>query len=427
MAGPAIRAYELARALAPTCAVTLAAPAPSAAADPGLRLLEAGLADYDALLGAAASHDVVVAQLLPARLLTRVASLPGRLVVDLYNPTVVEVLEATRHKPPGSRARVRAVTAAAAAAHLAAADFALCASEAQRDLWLGVMAAHGLLDSARRPGDVVGVVPFGVPDGPAPARPPGGAGPLRTAFGLGAGDRVLVWGGGVWDWLDAPTAIRALELLPDDVHLAFLGLRRPALAPADEHRAGAEAVAEAERLGPAGRRVHLNDGWVPYDERGAWLADADLGVSAHPDHLEARFAFRTRILDYLWAGLPVVATGGDALSGLVAAAGAGRAVPAGDPRAFAAACTQLLDDPGPARAAARRAAGGLRWERVAEPLRAYCTQGAPAPASAARRRVLRAATLKGYAAIARETLATDGAGGLAARVARNAARAARRT
>ena len=54
--------------------------------------------------------------------------------------------------------------------------------------------------------------------------------------------------------------------------------------------------------------VFFNDGWVPYAERGAWLAEADIGVSAHFDDIETRFAFRTRLLDYLWAGLPIVTT-----------------------------------------------------------------------------------------------------------------------
>ena len=65
IAGPAIRAYELARALAPHCRVTLAAPAPSEIPDEDIELLQAGLADYDALTAAVRSHDVVVAQLLP--------------------------------------------------------------------------------------------------------------------------------------------------------------------------------------------------------------------------------------------------------------------------------------------------------------------------------------------------------------------------
>ena len=84
----------------PTPRVTLAAPAPSALGDERFALLEAGLADYDALIAAVRDHDVVVAQLLPPRLLARIWREPARLVVDLYNPTVVEVIEATRGKPP---------------------------------------------------------------------------------------------------------------------------------------------------------------------------------------------------------------------------------------------------------------------------------------------------------------------------------------
>ena len=44
-----------------------------------------------------------------------------------------------------------------------------------------------------------------------------------------------------------------------------------------------------------------------------YLLDADLAVSAHFDDVETRFAFRTRLLDCLWAGLPVVTTRGDTL------------------------------------------------------------------------------------------------------------------
>ena len=70
------------------------------------------------------------------------------------------------------------------------------------------------------------------------------------------------------------------------------------------------AVARAEELGLRDRVVFFNEGWVPYEQRGAYLLEADLGVSAHFDDLESRFAFRTRLLDCFWAGLPVVTTVG---------------------------------------------------------------------------------------------------------------------
>ena len=422
MAGPAIRAYELARALAPHCRVTLAAPAPSELADERIELLRAGLADYDALTAAVRSHDVVVAQVLPPRLLSRVWRLPARFAVDLYNPTVVEVIEATREKPAASRARLRSVVTRAATAHLAAADLVVCASERQRDLWLGGLALRELLEADAL--ERLVVVPFGVPaEPPRRAKPP----PIREALpAIGASDRVLLWGGGVWDWLDAPTAIRAAALLPDDVHLVFLGLKRPAIDERDEHRAAARAIALARELGLEGKRVHFHHDWVPYVQRGGWLLDADVGVSAHPAHLESRFAFRTRIVDYLWAGLPTVTTEGDALGDAVRARGLGRAVPAGDAGAFARACAELLADSTAERANALEAATEMRWDRVVEPLLEFCLTGTKREPSAERRRAVTAATVRQYVPIAAETLGTDGLTSLTRKLAANAGRVLRR-
>ena len=69
-----------------------------------------------------------------------------------------------------------------------------------------------------------------------------------------------------------------------------------------------EARATAEALGLLGSVVLFNDSWVPYEERGAWLNDADCALSLHHDHLETRYAFRTRVLDCFWASLPIVCT-----------------------------------------------------------------------------------------------------------------------
>jgi glycosyltransferase involved in cell wall biosynthesis len=420
MAGPAIRAYELARALAADAQVMLAAPAPSALGAERFELLEAGLADYDALIAAVRAHDVVVAQLLPPRLLARVWREPARLVVDLYNPTVVEAIEATRDKPAAARARLNRIVGRAAAAHLAAADLTLCASERQRDLWLGVLAGRELLEADAL--DRFAVVPFGVrSEPPRRADPPVMRGPLVPADA-----RILLWGGGIWDWLDTPTAIRAVARLPEDVHLVFQGVKRPALLERDEHAAGARAIALARELGLEGSRVHFNHDWVPYDQRGAWLLEADLGVSAHPAHLETRFAYRTRIADYLWAGLPVVTSAGDVLGDHVAARGLGRAVPPGDDAAFAQACAELLADPGPARVAVAQAADELRWDRVVQPLLHFCNSGAKREHNRHRARTIRHATIGQYAPIAMETLTTDGPAKLTRKLATNARRVLKR-
>jgi Glycosyl transferases group 1 len=404
MAGPAIRAAELARAIAERCDVTLAAPAPSSA--PGLRVLEAGMADVEALVAAGREHDVVVAQELPPTALERLAGGP-RLVIDLYNPVVVEVLEAVAGRSPRAQRRIRSLIVQRTLAQCAAADLVLCANERQRDLWIGGMAMHGLIES----GSLVMVVPFGLPD-----EPPVASGALRAAFpAIGPGDRVLVWGGGLWGWLDPITPMRAVERL-DGVHLVLMGAGRPGLEATGQAQAVERALAEAARH----ERVHVNRSWVPYAERGGWLAAADLGVSAHHDHLEARYAHRTRVLDYLWAGLPVVTTRGDALADLVEREGLGRTVAPGDVDGFARACSAALDDTA-ARERIAAVTPGLRWRAVAEPLVRWCEN--PGPRRPIRRGTLRRATLSHYRWALPQTVAEKGALAAARRVARRVRRA----
>ena len=155
---------------------------------------------------------MVVAQALPAQHLRHLARLQTRYVADLYNPLVVEVLEALAPDAPRARATVRQ-TALSVLAQCAAADLIICASEKQRDLWLGGMAMAGLLDVDAYREDptyraFVDVVPFGLPSTRRSRTVPGcaSAGPPSATD-----DRVLIWGGGIWRWLDPLTPIRAVE------------------------------------------------------------------------------------------------------------------------------------------------------------------------------------------------------------------------
>src|SRR3954449_1052406 len=208
MAGPGIRVLELARAVAAHCEVTVAAPGPSDVGNTPVELLEARLSDFDILLEAIRGHDVVVAQRLPPQLLRYVARMPVRFVADLYNPQMIEALEASGGTTPSSPRRAwRSMLG-----QCAVADLVICASEKQRDLWLGGMGLAGLVDPERYRIDpsfrlFVDVVPFGIPD-----RDPQAPQPVLKGVwpGIGPDDRVLLWAGGIWRWLDALTPIRAV-------------------------------------------------------------------------------------------------------------------------------------------------------------------------------------------------------------------------
>jgi glycosyltransferase involved in cell wall biosynthesis len=110
------------------------------------------------------------------------------------------------------------------------------------------------------------------------------------------------------------------------------------------------------------------------------LTEADCAVSAQHEHLETRFAFRTRILDCLWAGLPVVCTSGDDLSAQVRRDGLGAVAPSGDAGALAAAMAGVLDRGRAAYAGAlARAAAGFEWPVAAVPLVRWVTADGALP------------------------------------------------
>jgi glycosyltransferase involved in cell wall biosynthesis len=130
-------------------------------------------------------------------------------------------------------------------------------------------------------------------------------------------------------------------------------------------RAGELGIAEA---------IEIVD-WVAHAERRARLARADAAVTLDPGGIEARYAFRTRLVDALAAGLPVIATTGEFVADEAAAHGAGFAVPASKPHALANLLVELADDPArltSARARAAAVAAGWAYETSVAPVAEWC-------------------------------------------------------
>ena len=381
MLGSAIRTYELGRALAPYADVVLAAPQDGDTPAVDLPVVTFHRADPRPLRPHLARATAVVTQPVWPHVAALLRRSQSRLVVDLYDPEPFEVLEFLGGRPEPLRRAVSALVVDRIAGALRDADHLMCASEAQRDLWLGMLVAERLLTPAAYDGDPslrsrIDTVPFGVPDR-APAAT--GRGPRERVAGIGPDDEIVLWNGGIWNWLDAPTAIRAVAALArrrPQVRLLFMGAANEGPA----RRATEEARRIAADLGVLGTTVLFHDGWVPYGERADWLLQAACALSTHADHLEARFAFRTRLLDCFWAGLPVVATGGDDLAARVQRDGLGEVVPPVDPAALAAALERVLARGREAFAPAlARASDELAWSRVTAPLVRWVTAAERTP------------------------------------------------
>jgi hypothetical protein len=133
----------------------------------------------------------------------------------------------------------------------------------------------------------------------------------------------------------------------------------------------------SDDLNLTGSHVFFREGWVPYDDRVNYLLEADIGISLHLATLETRFAFRTRVLDYLWSGLVPVVNDGDTIAELVRDNDVGRVVPIGDDAALAAAIADLIDHPEERQALSARCralAASHTWEVASKPIIDFCRQ-----------------------------------------------------
>ena len=385
MAAPGARYHELARVLSRQARVTLASPWPIELELPGVRR---ALLTQESAAALVAEADVVLVQGHLTARFPALAQVRVPLIVDLYDPMLLEGLHLSNERPLASRQYSHERLLALTLQQLHLGDYFLVANRAQRDYYLGMLSAVNRVspawaargEDARR---LIGLVPCGIPS--APPAPSGILKGVRP--GIPADASVILWGGGLWDWMDPLTAIRAMARVHaarPEARLILWGTRRPGSTMSDSTMSGStmsggehapHAVAgEARRLAAAlnllDRAVFFEE-WVPYAERGAWLAEADLGLSLAKPSLEARFAHRARLLDCLWAGLPAVASPGDPLAARLVRDGTGVTVRAGDPDRLAQVLIELLADPA-RRAAMRARIGEVRarhtWERAARPL-----------------------------------------------------------
>lgn len=241
-----------------------------------------------------------------------------KIVIDLYDPFVFEILEIF-----SGHAYINPIYKNALNIlndQLLSGDYFICASEKQRDFWIGALTALYRINSKNYENDkslanLIGVVPFGLSD----EEPIHNREVLKGVYkSIKKTDTLLIWGGGIWEWFDPITLIRAMGIISenkDDIKLFFMGTKHPN-PDMESMKIVEETIKLSDELGLTDQYVFFND-WVDYEDRHNYLLEADIGISLHKKHIETRFSFRTRILDYLWTSLPVITNDGDFFSELI--------------------------------------------------------------------------------------------------------------
>lgn len=293
------------------------------------------------------------------------AGISPPLVVDLYDPFLIENLHyaSTLGAAPFCR------DLAAWRLQLGRGDFFLCASEEQRLYYLGFLTALGRVNPGCAGADpvlrsLIDLVPYGTAIPPAahrPVLPPRERGEKRILFG------------GVYEWYDPWTLLHALEQAGrQEWTVLFMRSPNPDCTPQPTMQA-IEAWARDGR--DHGVQVRVCD-WVPADRRFDLLRDVDAMAVPHRPGIETQLALRSRMVDALAAGCPIVASRGGAMSRLLEEEGIGWVVPPGDPEPMREALEAVLA--GGEDVAARCVAGqaaAMRlfgWERALAPLVRFC-------------------------------------------------------
>ncbi|MBU1627780.1 hypothetical protein KKB18_10465, partial [bacterium] len=382
MAGPGIRSYEIAKVLSKNHDVVIAVQSVDNVKPFGPEII---LKDQELLAHYIPKSDVVMVQgfLLEQYPILRNIHVP--LIVDLYDPFIFEGLQLDKNLPMTERLKRHNFNLKMFADQLIMGDFFITANEEQRDYWIGMLAVYNRINPWTYEGDktlynLIEVVPFGLSE----EKPVHKKRVLKGVHpGIGEDDKVILWGGGVWNWFDPLTLVKAMKMIVeerDDIKLFFMGTKRPDAPPdiADEAshfrkmEMDAKKFCEEEKLIP--RFVFFND-WVPFFDRENYLLESDIGISLHLHTIEAEFANRTRILDYIWARLPMITTKGDPLSKLTEEKALGITVDPQDIPGLKKAIYTILDNKDKReeiKSNQAKIAAEFYWNKVTKPLQKFC-------------------------------------------------------
>lgn len=382
MAGTGSRYLEISRALAQSVHITLAVPITTTFQGDGFEIMPYDLEKPECLLHAVRRADIILASTFLLEKFPFLRQADKRLIIDLFDPILLENLFYYTSESIQTRMVLNQRDIQVTSKLAVMGDFYLCANERQRDFWLGFLASAGRINPANFDQDpsfrkLIGVVGTGISTLPPQPNPD-----LWNVFPTLPKDAdIVLWGGGIWNWLDPVTLIAAWPGIirqHPKARLIFLGTRHPN-ASVPEQDAVNLAYAKAKESGELDRTILFLE-WIPYELRGALLLEARMGVVLHNSHIETRFSSRTRVFDCIWANLPILMSDGDELSQFVRSHQLGMVVPSGDVYAVEQAILQILcKSKSDWLNAFQQVRDDFNWKNLVKPLKEYCMDGNLAP------------------------------------------------
>ena len=214
-------------------------------------------------------------------------------------------------------------------------DFLLTAGQRERYYLIGLMAASKRLSIKRRNQNdpIIHLIPMTPPQNP----------PILTHKVLqkNPGELILLIAGAFLPWYDYQTFFKALEILlsknQTNFKVLIMGgnLRDPQFD---------ETIRKMGKIKELKEKLVFS-GLVPFKQRADYYLSADAAVNIPAISIEDELSVRTRVIDYLWADLPLISPANDEYSSAAINEGAGFQYQAGNPTSLANTISLLMKDP----------------------------------------------------------------------------------
>ncbi len=379
LGGLGMRQYEIARHLREDFHVVLTTPWPTSRKPKGFDIVHIPYEDLDSYQKYIRDSDIVYINSVPSSILSLLEKGGKYIIVDLCPIYVFENLEFEAFEKKISNSRIYSELDYFKK-RLKTGDFFICAGIRERDYHLGILALEKKIPFHSYPNDknfkkIIDLVPMGIPDNPPKKTEKMIRGVIE---GVGENDFLLIWSGAIWNWYDTDTLLKALSLAvrkKPEIKLVFVGTTSPSSENATHRYQFETLMSLAKDLDLLGKNLFIMPGWIPYDKRQNYLLEADAAVVTFNDHIENYFSFRIRIIDYLWASLPIISTKGNIFSDLIEKEGLGEVVDFGDIEGLSEAILKMATNCDILKKYSRKlhvVRKNFFWKDMVRPIKEFC-------------------------------------------------------
>ena len=231
-----------------------------------------------------------------------------QLILDCYVPIYVEV-SARESKDIEGEYQAFTSDVYRWAEVLKRGDVFLCASAEQKRYYQGVLSGLGRINPATYNQDNILITPYGIYREKAVAKEK----PISKLIKDESYKKVL-WFGGIYPWFDLRQLVDAVSQVNKHTptKLVIVGAKNPYNTHPDfvaRYQELVDYISSSKTL----RDVVVMQDWVKFEDRADWYLDSDCVVVINKEGPENELAWRTRLVDFMWADLPILTNGGDPL------------------------------------------------------------------------------------------------------------------